>query len=141
MKGYLVWAVLALLGLGLLAWWWVGQRGGSGPRQPVLEFQQREGICNPDGREDEVFLEPGEGEIRFTGAIVTPNPCVTLEARVSQDGPKLTLLITSVARPGPCVDCLGRVEYGGSIELPPGEYTVEVLHEDRQIASQRITVR
>jgi hypothetical protein len=108
-------------------------------KQPVLEFQQLGGGCNPS-KEDQATISAGPGEINFRGAIITPIPCVSLEAKLQKTDAKLTVIITSTMLTGPCVDCIGRVEYSGKIKLKPGTYTIEILHNDSPIITQEVIV-
>lgn len=131
----LFWVAVLLLGLGVLVWTMAGPYF----RQPALEFQQLESDCNP-GEEDQASISTGPREIDFTGAIITPIPCVALEAELQKANNKLTVIITSTVLSGPCVDCIGRVEYSGRIKLKPGTYTIEILHNDKQVITQEAVV-
>ena len=129
----LLWIIAALVGLGVLVWMMAGPYF----RQPALEFQQLEGACNPD-KEDQASISIGPREIDFRGAIITPIPCVSLEAKLQRADAKLTIVITSTVLTGPCVDCIGRVEYSGKIKLKPGTYTLEILHDGELVVSQEV---
>lgn len=133
----LFWIIVAALVLGVAAWLMLGP-----PVRPVLEFQQGESGCNPGRSEDVVALTLGVEEIQFTGAIVTPVPCVTLHASLHREGKTLTLMITSTVLAKPCADCIGRAGYTGKIfRLQPGPYTVMVYHNNKVVSSQEITVK
>lgn len=133
----LFWVIVAALGLGVAAWLMLGP-----PIQAALEFQQGESGCNPGRSEDAVALTPEVGEIQFTGAMVTPVPCVALKASLEREGRTLTLTITSRVLDEPCTDCIGRTGYMGKISrLKPGLYTVTVFHNNKLVNSQEVTVQ
>lgn len=133
----LFWIIVAVVGLGIAAWLMLGP-----PTHTALEFQQGESGCNPGRGEDVVALASGAGEIQFTGAIVTPVPCVALKASLEREGRTLTLTITSTILDKPCVDCVGRTEYTGKVfRLKPGLYRVMVLHDNKLVSSQEVTVK
>lgn len=130
------WIVLAILGLGALVWMAVDVL-----KTPTLEFHQLAGSCNR-GDEHQASITPGASEIQFTGVIITPIPCVTLEATLQHKRSALIVAIRSTVLDKPCPDCIGRVGYSGRIsKLLPGVYTLQILHNGKVVASQEVRVQ
>jgi len=128
--------IIAILGLGVIAWLVIGSF-----KQPTLEFHQLAGSCNR-GDEHQASITPGASEIQFTGVIITPIPCVTLEATLQHKRSALIVAIRSTVLDKPCPDCIGRVGYSGRIsKLLPGVYTLQILHNGKVVASQEVRVQ
>jgi len=130
------WIVLAVLGLGALVW-----MATDVLKKPTLEFHQLAGSCNR-GDEHQASITPGASEIQFTGVIITPIPCVTLEATLQHKRSALIVAIRSTVLDKPCPDCIGRVGYSGRIfKLLPGVYTLQILHNGKVVVSQEVIVQ
>lgn len=106
---------------------------------PTLSFKPLRSRCRSFG--DSASISADHGKIRFSGAMITPTPCHKLEAELGISSRTLTVHITAVAEPGPCIQVLGCLRYRGRIEgLKAGTYTVKILHGDKPVAQQRVIV-
>jgi len=108
--------------------------------QPTLEFKQVGSACASE-EEPSVSISGEQGKISFSGNVITPNPCYELNAKLKRAAGTLTIVITAKPEKGPCVDCIGSVEYSGEIkDLKPGTYTVEMIYDGEQVALEEVTV-
>ena len=77
--------------------------------------------------------------VTITDALMTPNPCYTMEASVEIRGEELHVKFFPKQRKGMCVQCLGEVVGKVTIpDLPTGDYTVTVWNRQR---SSKTTIR
>lgn len=66
----------------------------------------------------------------LSGAIATPNPCYSIDARLAEDGRTLTLTLSANATGGICVQMLAAFQYSARITgLKPGHYTVVMVYD------------
>lgn len=119
-----------------------------GPSLPLLSFEQLGGSCAA-AEEEEATLQGGKGKITFSGAVRTPTPCFDLEAELltMRCGPTercpntYEIAITSKAREGYCIECLGRVSYRGELRrLTPGTYNIRISHDGRPVITEQVEV-
>lgn len=108
---------------------------------PHLEFEQQAAGCAQQETSSIEFFS-GERRIDLSGNVITPNPCYDLAMQLRKKENRLTIIITTVPQPGPCIDCIGSIEYRGSIKgLGPGTYMVEVIYNGESIALKEVEVR
>lgn len=108
--------------------------------QPALEFKQLESACASE-EEPSVSISGEQGKISFSGDVITPNPCYRLNAKLKRAEGTLTIVITTEPEKGPCVDCIGSVEYSGKIKgIKPGIYTVKMIYDGKKVTTEEVTV-
>lgn len=94
----------------------------TGPSDVSFEF-----TTTPPASAPEPLDLPAPGRIAVAGVLATP--CSPYEARgdIVQRLDQVTVLV--IGRPeGRCAPGAGRIYYSAGFELPPGEYTVRVIH-------------
>jgi hypothetical protein len=120
---------------------------GPGPSEPLLSFEQLDSGCSAG--EEGAELQGGVGKIAISGAVATPTPCFDLQAKLvtMRCGPAERCLntyeiaITSKAREGYCIECLGSVSYRGEVRgLKAGTYSITVTHDGRRVAAEQVEV-
>ncbi|MDW8031518.1 MAG: hypothetical protein RMJ29_06875 [Candidatus Bipolaricaulota bacterium] len=129
---------LTLMGLVLLG----GCRRGEDLGSPMLSFHHGEAHCGV-GLDDARVQAEAKG-IRFSGQMTTPDPCHRLEAVLEVKNSELIVHISAVSEKAPdrvCIQCLGQVPYTGEIvNVRPGQYTVKIYHDKREIKSAPVTI-
>lgn len=82
-------------------------------------FQAAEGDCN-DGTGHEATVSFGDEAVHVDGTVMTPTPCFDLslhEAAVTEADGTLTVVVEAARQDGVCVECIGAVDYGATLEM------------------------
>ncbi len=129
---------LALTGLAVLG----GCRHTVDIGSPLLSFHQGQSSCGAGT--DDAQVQAGPGVIRFSGRMTMPDPCHQLDAMLETKNSELIVHISALA-PKPsesfCVKCIGQAPYDGEIvSVRPGQYTVRIRHDGREIKQARVRV-
>lgn len=73
-----------------------------------------------------------------------PDPCHQLDAMLETKNSELIVHISAIAPKSSdsfCVKCIGQAPYDGEIlSVRPGQYTVKIRHEGREIKRTTVTV-
>jgi len=136
-----LWLLLALAGLGV-GFILLTSFPGTAHSPPELQFLQEGSSCTAE-QDDEVAITVVKGKVTIEGTMVTPNPCVTLQAKLAQSGHTLTLTLNVTASPEGtrCESCLGVVDYKAQlVHVPTGTYRLIVFHGEKRVFSEEINV-
>ncbi len=105
--------------------------------QPSFQFKSGKGACSTG--EEETSLSIEGDTLSFTGSVNTPSPCYTLTASHSLYKSVLKVEVSSQAKPGVCVQCLGSVPFNFQVSgLPEGSYRLEVLYNSKEFLSDKV---
>jgi hypothetical protein len=110
---------------------------------PVLSFHQGEASCGAGA--DDAHVQAGPGVIRFSGRMTMPDPCHQLDAMLETTNPSEFIVHITAIAPKPsegfCIKCIGQAPYDGEIvSVPPGQYTVKIRHDGREVKQARVAV-
>jgi hypothetical protein len=105
--------------------------------QLSFRFNSGKGTCSTG--EEDTSLSIDGGTLSLTGALRTPTPCYTLTASQTLYKSVFRVEISSQAKAGVCVLCLGSVPFNFQVSgLPDGTYRLEVLYNSKDILSDRV---
>lgn len=114
---------------------------------PYIVFEQLDSGCASNG--ETAQLGGGQGSIRFSGAVATPNPCCDLQAELltlrcnstTRCPNTYEVAIVSTPQQGSCIECLGSVTYRGEIRgVESGSYTISITHNGYKVAEAQVQV-
>jgi len=107
---------------------------------PIFTFEVvNDGQCTSEGTEDPrgEFLpkEPDLADIPFSGHIITPTPCDSIEMRSAtkeiNNIPTLDLIISDKPSLEPCIECLGISKFNGKLLFwPKGIEQVRLIYKE-----------
>jgi len=104
--------------------------------QPSFQFTSGKGACST-GEDTPLSIEGDT--FSFTGSVKTPTPCYILTASHSLYKSILKVEISSQAKPGVCVQCLGSVPFEFQVGgLPEGTYRLEVSYNSKEFLTDKI---
>jgi hypothetical protein len=83
----------------------------------------------PSGTTAPPTVRVSQGRVEILGQLVTPDPCFDLSGAFTNANRELRVLVNATKRPGMCATVIETFAYRGTIaDLPPGDYTLEVVH-------------
>ena len=124
-------------------------RPADGSPAPQLTVDLRSRQLQPAPDEPWTKAAGGEGRVEVEGAVTTPTPCYTLAGEARRDGQTVTLTLQAERKEGGCIQVIAAFGYEATVRgLPPGRYTLRVLHaypgtgwERRTALEQAVEVR
>lgn len=71
---------------------------------------------------------------------ISADPCATVTSNLTVEGSIISInFVSTVEQTTICIECLGAIYFNGTISgLKPGNYTVQIVHQDSVVTSQNI---